>query len=201
MIDPRSLKRAGILIFLGTAQFAFFFALAEIYYPGYDVSTNAISDLGATCKNGACQFVQPSSGIFNSSISLMGLLLVCGSYYLWKGYGSKALAFFVVLSGVATLGVGVFNESFGAIHSLFSLVTFVAIGIQALLVFRVARPPMSYFSMAAGVAALVALALFVSGTYLGLGLGGMERMIVYPVLLGGIAFGGYLLSAGDTEIR
>ena len=194
-------KRAGIFLFPGIAQFAFFLVLAEIFYPGYDVSTNAISDLGATCKNGACIFVQPSSEIFNSSISLMGLLLICGSYYLWKGYGSKSLTFFVALSGVATIGVGVFNESFGVVHSLFSLLTFVSIGVQGILVFRVVKPPMSYFSAAAGVATLVALVLFVSGTFLGLGLGGMERMIVYPVLLGGIGFGGYLLSASDTDFR
>jgi hypothetical membrane protein len=100
-------EEGGIFLFLGSAQFAFFLALAEIYYPGYSVSTNAISDLGATCKNGACEFVQPSSEMFNSSISLQGLLVVCGSHYLWKGYRSKALAFFLALAGVARwLGSG-----------------------------------------------------------------------------------------------
>ena len=33
-------KEGGALLFLGTVQFAFCFILAEIYYPGYDVSAN-----------------------------------------------------------------------------------------------------------------------------------------------------------------
>src|SRR5713226_7347304 len=39
-MDGPSLKRAGALLFLGTVQFLFSFILAEIYYPGYDVSAN-----------------------------------------------------------------------------------------------------------------------------------------------------------------
>jgi hypothetical membrane protein len=200
-MGSRSNRMAGTFIFIGTVQFAFFFALAEIFYPGYSVSANTISDLGATCRQGDCLFIQPSSEIFDSTISLLGLLLIGGSYFLWKGYESRALAFFVALSGVSAFGIGVFNESFGAVHGLFSLATFVSIGVQAILVFRVVKPPMSYFSLVAGVVTLVALVLYVTGTYLGLGQGGMERMIVYPVLLAGIAFGGYLLSASETDLR
>jgi hypothetical protein len=84
---------------------------------------------------------------------------------------------------------------------LFTFVTFVSSGVEAILVFRFAKPPMSYFTAAAGAASLVALVLFVSGEHLGLGFGGMERMVVYPVLLGAIGFGGYLLSASDTGLR
>ncbi len=201
MTRSPSLKRAGTLLFLGIVQFAFFLQLSEVYYPGYDVSSDVISDLGATCRSGACTFVHPSSEIFNASVSLLGLLLLGASYLLWKGYGSNALAPFVALSGVGTIGVGVFNESFGWIHVFFSAITFLSTGIQAILVFRVVKAPMSYFSMAAGVATLGAAALYGTKTYLGLGQGGMERMVVYPVLLAGIGFAGYLLSSGDTDIR
>jgi len=41
---------------------------------------------------------------------------------------------------------------------------------------------------------LIDLILFTSGNYFGLGIGGMERMIVYPMLVWGLAFAGYLLS-------
>ncbi len=195
------MRRAGALLFLGSGQFAFCFALAEILYPGYDVSANTISDLGATCKSGTCEFFQPSSDIFNASIVLLGVMLFFVAYYLWKGSASKALSSFEFLSGVGAVGVGVFNESYGIAHTFFSAFTFVAIGVQALLVFKVAKAPYSYFSTITGVVALVALVLYGTQTYLGLGQGGMEKMIVYPVLISGIAFGGYLVAYGDDRLR
>jgi hypothetical membrane protein len=199
-MDARTLKRAGTLLFVGTGQFAFFFVLAEIYYPGYDVSADVISDLGATCKSGVCQFFQPSSDIFNASIVLLGFMLLFVAYYLWKGSGSRSLSLFEALAGVGAMGVGIFNESYGAAHVFFSAFTFVSAGIQALLVFKVAKAPYSYFSAVTGIVTLSATVLYGTDTYLGLGQGGMERMVVYPVLIGGIAFGGYLMALGDAYL-
>ncbi len=197
-MDGPNLKRAGIIIFIGVGQFAFCMVLAEIYYPGYDVSVQTISDLGATCKDGVCRFVQPSSDIFNASAVLLGIMLFFAAYYLRKGSGSRSLPLFEGLAGVGLIGVGTFNESYGVAHVFFSAFTFFSIGIQALLVFKVAKPPFSYFSTVAGVISLVAIVLYGTGTYLGLGQGGMERMIVYPVIIGGLAFGGYLMAIGDS---
>jgi hypothetical membrane protein len=196
-MDAPSLKKAGILIFLGTLQFLFFLELAQIFYPGYSVSSNVISDLGATCKGGVCRFVQPSSDIFDTSVILLGLALVLAGHYLNKTSGLRALAVFEALAGAGAIGVGVFNESYGAPHVLFSAITFFFGGLQALLAYKVAKPPYSYFSAVAGIVTLVAFVLYGADTYLGLGQGGMERMIAYPVLLGGLAFGGYLMALGD----
>lgn len=198
-MDGRLLKRAGTLLVVGVGQFVFFFELAEIYYPGYDVSSNVISDLGATCKAGVCKFVQPSSDIFNVSVALMGVTLILTAYYLWKGSGAKALSFFEALAGAGAIGIGIFNESYGGAHVFFSALTFVSGGIQALLVYKVAKAPYSYISAVTGVVTLVATVLYASDTYLGLGQGGMERMVAYPVLIGGIAFGGYLMALGDAN--
>ncbi len=196
-VDARSLGRAGMLMFVGVIEFAFFFVLSEIYYPGYSVSTNYISDLGATCTS-TCQFVQPSSMLFNTSISILGLLLLGCSFYLWKGFGSKPLTIFAILSAIGTAGVGIFNESFGTIHGDFSSLTFLSIGIFAVLAYRVVEPPISYFSLVAGIITLTAAVLYGSHAYLGLGAGGMERMVVYPVLLWAIGFGGYLMAIGQA---
>ena len=195
-MDGPLLKRAGTILFLGTGQFAFFFSLAEIYYPGYSVSFNTISDLGATCSNGVCEFFQPSSDIFNSSIVLLGLSLFLFAYYLWKGSGSKSLSIFEFFSGIGAVGVGVFNESYGGAHVFFSAFIFFSTGIQALLVYKVAKPPFSYASAVAGLITLVAIVLYGTHAYLGLGQGGMERMIVYPALIQGIWFGAYLMALG-----
>ena len=41
--------------------------------------------------------------------------------------------------------------------------------------------------------ALLALVLVLSTTYLGLGLGGMERMVAYPLLLWEVGFGSHII--------
>lgn len=197
-MDAPSLKRAGTILFAGVGQFVFFMVLAEIYYPGYDVSSNVVSDLGATCSSGVCRFVQPSSDIFDASVALLGVALLFVAYYVRRGSGSSSLPIFQALAGLGAIGVGVFNESYGDVHVLFSALTFVAGGIQAILVYKVAKPPFSYFSAVTGVVTLAATVLYASDTYLGLGRGGMERMVVYPVLISGIALGGYLMALGDA---
>src|SRR5947208_2374769 len=73
--------------------------------------------------------------------------------------------------------------------------------LSAILAFRVLRPPLSYLSVLLGVGSLLALGLYVSKNYFDLGNGGMERMIVYPVLAWGIGFGGYLLGMAHGNER
>lgn len=92
------------------------------------------------------------------------------------------------------MGVGLFPESFPAPHALFAFISFFFGGLVTLLVATQLRPPLRYVSVALGILGLVALVLFVTGQYLGLGFGGMERMIAYPVLLWEVGFGGYLMS-------
>ncbi len=66
------------------------------------------------------------------------------------------------------------------------------IALSAILTMRVVPPPFQYISVILGVISLIALGLYISKTYVGLGPGGMERMIVYPIAAWGLAFGGYL---------
>ena len=53
---------------------------------------------------------------------------------------------------------------------------------------------MFYFSAVLGLVSLFMLVGYVGEIYLGLGAGGMERMIVYPVLVWALGFGGYLMA-------
>lgn len=184
---------------VGVGQFAFFLIIAEVYYPNYNVALNYVSDLGATCVNGACRFFEPASDIFDVSIVVMGLLLFPAAYYVGKASGSRSLPAFIALAGVGAVGVGAFNESYGSIHTVFSAWTFIAAGVQALLVYKVAKGAFAYISAFTGIVTLVATALYAGHEYLGLGGGGMERVVIYPVLLGGIAFGGYLMALGEAS--
>jgi len=193
----REAKIAGGALFAGVVQFALAMFLAEFLYPGYSVSGNPISDLGATCTNGACHTVQPSSIIFNLSIILAGLLVLVSGFYLRRAIRAKnAIVALTLAAGAAMVGVGVFPENFGVIHGIVSLIAFLSISFAAIAAYKVERSPLSYFSVLLGLFSLVALILYIDGVYLGLGGGGMERMIVYPVLLWSIAFSGQLITEG-----
>lgn len=175
---------AGLLLFGGIAEFAIGLTIAEAVQPGYSVSRNEISDLG----------IGPASPIFNGAIILVGLAVLFSSRFLLRAAEDLILAVPIALAGIGAIGVGIFTEDYGIVHSIFSLITFLFAGVSAILAFRIIRPPLRYISVALGVFSLAALGLYVSKTYLGLGAGGMERMIVWPVLVWGLAFGGYLLS-------
>jgi len=186
-------KIAGVALFLGSVQFVFGMVLAEIYYPNYSVSLNYISDLGATCRT-TCQVFQPASNVFNSSIVILGALVLVTAYFLHHAFKRKILSLLVAITGVGALGVGLFPETTGYVHSIFSLVTFLFSGFSAIVAYKVQRSPLSYLSVVLGGITLIALVLYTQNIYLGLGNGGMERMIVYPVLLWAVGFGGHLIS-------
>ncbi len=180
----RSLRIAGTLIFVFATQFSIVMIISESIYPGYSVANNYISDLG----------VKSTGPLFDTSISILGIAVIASSYFLSRGLGSRIFGVLVALVGIGSLCVGIFNESFGLIHGLVSLVTFVSGALAAIYGFRVEGAPMKYISVVLGVISLAALVIsIVVPKGFGLGVGGIERMIVYPFLLWGIAFGGYLM--------
>ena len=189
--DP--LRRAGVLVFVGAAQFFVFLSIAESLYPNYNVSTQTLSDLGATCISGSCTIHEPSSAIFNSTVFVLGALVFVGSFYIYV-MRFRLQGGLMALSAWGVMGVALFPETAGSIHTLLSLVAFLFGGIAAVTSYRMQRRPLSYFSVVLGLFSLAALVLYASGVYLGLGQGGMERMVVYPVLVWILAFGTYLLS-------
>ncbi|MBI4416371.1 MAG: hypothetical protein HY557_05255 [Euryarchaeota archaeon] len=66
------------------------------------------------------------------------------------------------------------------LRALFSLVAFLGAGFSAIATFRFTTPPLSYISLFAGLLSLASLVLFIARVTGGVGLGGMERMIVHP---------------------
>ncbi|WP_410969259.1 DUF998 domain-containing protein, partial [Salmonella sp. SAL04284] len=74
------LKIGGAALFVGGVQYSIAFILAEVLYPGYNVSQNYISDLGATCRAASCQVFQPSATIIDVSLVTFGLLIILAAY-------------------------------------------------------------------------------------------------------------------------
>ena len=164
------------------------------------MSANYISDLG----------IGPSSIIFNSSVFLLGLLLLIGTYFLRQISDFKTVNMLLFLMAVGAMGVGVFTKDFTLAHGAVSSAAFFFAGLSAIASFKVLKKPFSLISIILGAMTLGALVLFSSGLitsgsltsneaydssfFLGLGPGGMERMIVYPVLMWLAGFGGHLVT-------
>jgi hypothetical membrane protein len=185
---------AGALIFAASAQFIMAVVVAEALYPNYSVSQNYISDLGAACRV-TCLVIQPTSMIFNSSVFLLGVLAIVGAYLIWRGFRSRLLSALIVMAGLGAIGVGLFPETAGVIHSVVSLITFVFSGLSAIASYRLMKPPLSFFSILLGALTLGAMALYIPSIFLGLGPEGMERMVVYPSLIWTIAFSAQLIAS------
>jgi hypothetical membrane protein len=195
---------AGVLFFVAATQFILCLIIAEASYPGYSVSGNYISDLG----------VGPSAIVFNASVFLLGLLLLAGTYFQRHNPNFKVVNMMLLLMGIGAMGVGVFTKDFTLAHGAVSSAAFFFAGLSAITSFKVLPKPLSLISVILGAMTLTALALFSAGMlasgsmtsttaydssfYLGLGPGGMERMIVYPALMWLAAFGGHLITKQET---
>ncbi len=189
-VPPRYGKMAGLLLFVGAAQFVVGLILAQARHPGYNVSENFISDLG----------IGPAAVIFNLSVFVLGVMGVLSAYFVQRSIRKPLVAAFLGLTGLGAMGVGLFPEAgvFGGLaHTVSSLVTFLFAALWAIASYTLRRPPLTYFSVVLGIFSLAALTLFATRNYLGLGQGGMELMIVYPVMIWAIAFGGYLMNHSE----
>jgi hypothetical membrane protein len=195
------LRLGGGLLFVAGATILLGIISAEALYPGtFSTGANEISDLGGTRPPDSL-ILQPSATIFNVSMALIGILIMAGSWFVHLAFGRRSAAIPIAVLGVGALGVGLFPGNTGNPHAIFAMVTFISGGIAALSAARVTRAPFRYLSLVLGAASLGTL-----GTYLllgdaspmaVLGIGGVERWIVYPVVLWITAFGGYLCGRAD----
>ena len=182
-------KVAGTLFFVASAQFILGLIVAEALYPGYSISTNYISDLG----------VGPSSMVFNTSIFLLGLLSLIGTYFLYRAYNLKVITILLTITALAAMGVGIFTKNNGPMHMFVSFFAFLFSGLSAIFSYRLMKHPLSIIVILLGLMSLSALFLFIGNFYLGLGSGGMERMILYPILIWMIGFGGFLITVPEKS--
>ncbi len=184
--------KAGMIIVVASVELLFLVHIAEFLYPGYSVSQNYISDLGVGPS--------PSKEIFTLGVLAFGLLVLLAASRLYLKKESWLWSLFAV-SGVGAVGVAVFNESYEILHPLFSLLAFLFGNLAAIYVFvklRSSYPLLAYLSLGLGLTGVVALVLLGSGTYLGLGPGGMERLVFYSGTLWALAYGAWLYALEET---
>ncbi|MGB9730285.1 MAG: DUF998 domain-containing protein [Thermoprotei archaeon] len=176
-----SIKYGGLLLIIGGLEFTISMWISENLYPGYNIQNNYISDLG----------IGSTAIIFNTAIIILGILTILSSILL-VSLGKSVI--FLFLTGIGALGVGIFPEIFGFVHSIFALIVFLFGGLTGIVMFNKIKSRLSYVSLLLGLITIIALELFINKVYLGLGRGGMERLIVYPELLWSIIFGIYFFT-------
>lgn len=195
------LRLGGGLLFVAGATILMGIITAEALYPGtFSTGANEISDLGGTRPPNSV-ILQPSATIFNLSMTLIGILVMAGSWFVQRAFGRRSVTIPIAVLGVAALGVGLFPGNTGTPHALFAMVTFISGGIAAISAARLTSAPFRYLSFFLGAASLATLGMYMllgDGSPMALlGIGGVERWIVYPVVLWITAFGGYLSGRAD----
>ena len=186
---------AGVTILMGIIT-------AEALYPStFTTGGNEISDLGGT-RPPDSRIFQPSAAIFDVSMIAIGILVIAASWFVDRAFGRRSVTIPMTVLGIGALGVGLFPGNTGNPHAIFAMVTFVAGGVAAISAARVASGPFRLVSLVLGAASLVTLVTYMvvgdAGPMASLGIGGVERWIVYPVVLWVVAFGGYLSGRGDV---
>jgi hypothetical membrane protein len=200
----RLTRIAGALLFM--AGFGIFMGIitAEALYPGeYTTGGSMISDLGGTEPPDSV-VLQPSAAIFDTTMIVIGLLVLAAAACLYVARRKSSLIIPMALLGIGAVGVGIFPGDTGAVHQLFAQLTFISGGVAAILTYRSVSGPFLYVTVALGAITLVNLGAYIifgDGWFVaGLGLGGLERWIAYPVIFWLIGLGGYLMAArGDDH--
>ena len=182
---------AGFVLLMGVIT-------AETKYPiwRHYTTRQEISDLGGTAPPHSI-VTQPSAAIFDTTMITAGVLLLAGAFALWRLYEHRVLTVVSTLFGVGTLGVGIFPGNTGP-HGIFAMIAFVFSALTAIAVSRVTSAPFRFISLSAGLVSLIALLVGLLGADSpvanSIGLGGVERWVVFPILLWLALFGGHILA-------
>ena len=152
--------------------------------------------------DGPRQVCSPLHPLMNLSFIVLAVTMVGGALFLRRlagsdqpmrlGYGCLYAA------GVGTVLVESFPENtVSSFHILGAGLAFI-LGNVAMLIFglQLSRLPaiLKWYSIISGSVGLVALGLFFTHTYLGLGIGGMERFTSYPLSIWMTILGVYFIT-------
>lgn len=189
---------AGVLAF-GVLQFFLVHLVVQTAWePPYNWAHNNISDLGnVRCGEwgaGADQryVCSPRHELMNVSFVALGATLLVGVVLVRRHVGMSRTT--VVLLAAAAIGFATAGLAPADVdedtHVLLGAVPIFFLGNAGLVTMGLSRRyaasvPIRVSTVAAGMAGIVGAVLFASGTYLGLGMGGMERVpaLVMPVWL------------------
>ena len=186
-------KLAGGLLLTAGATILLGIITAEALYTAPYTTRTEISDLGATDTG---IILHPSSYIFNATMLVTGVMIILGAWFTHQALHRRAVTIPTGLLGIGVLGVGIFPGNIHPWHPIFAYTAFLAGGLAVLLSYKVTSQPLRSIFAILGA---VSLGFTVAGVFLPewgpfgrLELGGVERWMVYPVVLWLVGFGGFL---------
>jgi hypothetical membrane protein len=194
----------GPIIWMTSAQFFIVQLIVAYGWPsGYSVRNNTISDLGNTaCEIYSGRYVcSPWYVWMNASLVFLGFSMMLGSLLLYQQFGrnigSKYGFTLMGLGGIGTVLVGLFPANVSStMHAIGAFLPFFIGNIALILLgLYLSVPPLfRFFTVFFGIFSLTAFILFLTGNYLELGIGGMERLVAHPQTIWLIIFGYYVSS-------
>jgi hypothetical membrane protein len=192
-MDYNSKRIAGLLGFVATVQFILAVIICEALYSGYSVGQQFVSDLGNWSLAGSY------AAIFNASIIFAGILGFASAYFIQKAFRNRLFTSLLMIGTICTILVGVFAEDIAMPVHGFSALIYLIVGVGAtFMTYKFVKSPLRYAPIVMGVMIIVAIILQGSGNYLGLGLGGIERLEIYPGLLWTLVFDAYLIGESSN---
>ena len=194
--------KLGPILYVASIQyFAIQLFVALHWKPPYNLSRDTISDLGNTaCGTWNGRYVcSPLHNWMNTSFVVLGITMMLGSVLVSRnsvnGRASKAGFAAMAISGAGVIMVGFFPEnSVSALHGLGAAIPFM-LGNASLIILALSlKMPalLRLYFFLSGVIALLGLAAYASSHDLGLGEGGIERVVAYPQTICLIVIGFYL---------
>ncbi|WP_216319022.1 DUF998 domain-containing protein [Deinococcus aestuarii] len=213
---PRLLPRFGAALWVvGALQFLAAHLIVQTAWSApYRWSANNISDLG----NVRCgpwgdpprDVCSPLHGLMNVSFAVQGAALLLGALLLWTCWrptrASRAGRVLLLAGGAGWVAAGLFpadvNEN---LHVLGAVLIFFAGNLGLLLAGPAfaGRPGLALPRLGAllGAAGLLGMGLLFGGQFLGLGMGGMERVTVFPLQVWTLLAGSAVLGTPSVRRR
>jgi hypothetical membrane protein len=189
----------GPLLYVSSIQyFLVQFLVSLRWSPAYSLSRDTISDLGNTAcgRFNGRPVCSPLHSLMNLSFVALGVTMIVGSvllqHALRKTRGSTIAFASMAIGGLGVVMVGIFPEnSISALHGIGSSLPFLIGNAGVVVASCSLRMPLwlRVYSLATGAVALAFLAMYASNRFLGLGEGGMERVVAYPQTTWLIVFG------------
>jgi len=136
-------------------------------------------------------------------MALCGLLVIGATSLLHGRHRKWSVTLPMAAFGIGVLGVGIFNGSWGTVHALFAMITFIGGWIAAVMTFRIVQAPFRFVTVSLGSISLLVLFSYIfmgdNSPFMELGEGGLERWVAYPVLLWLLGLGGHLMGQRQVE--
>lgn len=199
-----SSRRLGAVLWVLNTQYFIVQAIVAASWSkiGYSWTANTISDLGNThCGTyGSRMVCSPLHTVMDISFIALGVTIIGGAVLLQKslasGFAARLGFWCMAAAGAGAILVGLFPEnSVSSLHIAGAALSFllgnlgmIILGVNLSWLPKVLRS----YTVLSGLAGLVALVLFLTHAYAGIGIGGMERVAAYPQTIWMIIFGMYL---------